>query len=48
MDSRLSLFAPRYWPTAFGLALLRLFEPLPYPLLVGLGVVLGSVVRWLR
>jgi len=45
MEFRLSLLAPRYWPTAFGLVLLRLFEPLPYPLLVGLGAVLGTVLR---
>jgi len=45
MEFRLSLLAPRYWPTAFGLALLRLFEPLPYPLLVGLGAALGTVLR---
>jgi KDO2-lipid IV(A) lauroyltransferase len=47
MEFRLSLLAPRYWPTAFGLVLLRLFEPLPYPLLVVLGSALGTLVRWL-
>jgi len=47
MASRLSLFAPRYWPTAIGLALLRVLEPLPYRLLAALGVVLGTVLNWL-
>lgn len=47
MASRLSLFAPRYWPTALGLALLRVLEPLPYPMLIALGAALGTVVRWL-
>lgn len=45
MGIRLSLLAPRYWPTALGLVLLRLFEPLPYPVLYGLGVALGTVLR---
>lgn len=45
MEFRFSLLAPHYWPTAIGLVLLRLFEPLPYPLLVGLGVALGTVLR---
>jgi len=45
MEFRLSLLAPRYWPTALGLVLLRLFEPLPYPVLYGLGVALGTVLR---
>jgi KDO2-lipid IV(A) lauroyltransferase len=47
MSSRLSLFAPRYWPTALGLTLLRVLEPLPFPLLIGLGVVLGTILNWL-
>jgi len=47
MASRFSLLAPRYWPTAFGLALLRVLEPLPYRLLIALGSALGTVVRWL-
>lgn len=45
MEFRLSLLAPHYWPTALGLVLLRLFEPLPYPALYGLGVALGTVLR---
>lgn len=47
MEFRLSLLAPRYWPTALGLVLLRVFEPLPYPVLYGLGVALGTVLRFL-
>jgi KDO2-lipid IV(A) lauroyltransferase len=47
MEFRLSLLTPHYWPTAIGLVLLRLFEPLPYPLLVALGVTLGTALRWL-
>jgi KDO2-lipid IV(A) lauroyltransferase len=45
MEFRLRYLAPRYWPTAVGLALLRLFEPLPYPLLVWLGSALGAILR---
>ncbi len=45
MEFRPGLLAPRYWPTAVGLVLLRLFEPLPYRLLVGLGSLLGALVR---
>jgi KDO2-lipid IV(A) lauroyltransferase len=47
MEFRLSLLAPRYWLTALGLVLLRVFEPLPYPVLYGLGVALGTVLRFL-
>ena len=47
MSSRSSLFAPRYWPTALGLALLRVLEPLPFPLLIALGATFGTIVRWL-
>src|SRR5262245_9511547 len=47
MSSRFSIFAPRYWPTALGLALLRVLEPLPYRGLVALGAAFGTVVRWL-
>lgn len=45
MEFRLAYLAPRYWPTALGLVLLRIFEPLPYPVLVGLGTMLGAIVR---
>ncbi len=45
MEFRLSLLAPRYWPTAIGLVLLRLFEPLPFPVLVKLGAGLGALIR---
>ncbi|HSD75731.1 MAG TPA: LpxL/LpxP family Kdo(2)-lipid IV(A) lauroyl/palmitoleoyl acyltransferase [Steroidobacteraceae bacterium] len=45
MEFRLAYLAPRYWPTALGLVLLRIFEPLPYPVLVGLGTTLGAIVR---
>jgi KDO2-lipid IV(A) lauroyltransferase len=39
------LFAPQYWPTWFGLGLLRLIEPLPYPILMGFGRIVGRIVR---
>jgi KDO2-lipid IV(A) lauroyltransferase len=41
----LALFAPWRWPTWLGLGLLRMLEPLPYPLLMALGRALGWVVR---
>jgi KDO2-lipid IV(A) lauroyltransferase len=44
---RWRLLAPQYWPTWLGLALLRLFEPLPFPLLVGIGRGFGTFLRWL-
>ena len=47
MSSRSSLFAPRYWPTALGLALLRVLEPLPFKLLIALGATFGTIVRCL-
>jgi KDO2-lipid IV(A) lauroyltransferase len=45
MEFRLRYLAPRYWPTAVGLVLLRLFEPLPYRVLVWLGSGLGATLR---
>jgi KDO2-lipid IV(A) lauroyltransferase len=45
MEFRLRYLAPRYWPTAVGLVLLRLFEPLPYRVLVWLGSALGALLR---
>ncbi len=47
MEFRLSYLALRYWPTAIGLVLLRLLEPLPFPLLLKLGAWLGALVRCL-
>jgi Kdo2-lipid IVA lauroyltransferase/acyltransferase len=41
---RWTLVKPRYWPTWMGLGLLRLLEPLPYPILMRIGRSLGSVV----
>lgn len=38
------LLHPRYWPTWLALGTLRLFEPLPYPVLVWLGRRLGGVL----
>ncbi len=43
MASRLS---PRYWPTWAALALLRVFEPLPYALQSWLGRSLGRLLFW--
>jgi len=34
---------PRYWPTWLALGVLRVFEPLPFPLLVWLGRRVGGV-----
>jgi len=41
------LLKPKYWPTWFALGALRLFEPLPYPLLIALGGALGTLFAWL-
>jgi KDO2-lipid IV(A) lauroyltransferase len=35
---------PRYWPTWLALGVLRVFEPLPFPLLVWLGRRVGGVI----
>ncbi|HMN43712.1 MAG TPA: LpxL/LpxP family Kdo(2)-lipid IV(A) lauroyl/palmitoleoyl acyltransferase [Povalibacter sp.] len=35
---------PRYWPTWIALGILRLFEPLPYPLLLWLGRRIGDLL----
>lgn len=40
----LALAHPRYWPTWLALGLLRILEPLPYPLLVGLGRAIGAAL----
>ena len=42
-----ALLHPRYWPTWVGLGVLRVFEPLPYPLLVWLGRRIGGLLAWL-
>ncbi|HEY6642548.1 LpxL/LpxP family Kdo(2)-lipid IV(A) lauroyl/palmitoleoyl acyltransferase [Povalibacter sp.] len=39
------MFHPRYWPTWFALGLLRMFEPLPYPLLLWLGRRIGDLMH---
>jgi KDO2-lipid IV(A) lauroyltransferase len=39
-----SLLHPRYWPTWLALGTLRMFEPLPYPLLVWLGRRIGGLL----
>jgi len=44
-DLRPILFAPQYWPTWIGLGLLRCVEPLPYPILLAIGRVIGRLVR---
>ncbi len=36
---------PRYWPTWLALGMLRVFEPLPFPLLVWLGRSIGELMR---
>ena len=45
--SMMALLHPRYWPTWIGLGVLRVFEPLPYPLLVWLGRRIGGLLAWL-
>jgi Kdo2-lipid IVA lauroyltransferase/acyltransferase len=35
---------PRYWPTWIALGVLRVFEPLPFPVLVALGRLIGAVI----
>jgi len=39
------LFAPRYWPTWIGLAVLRVFALLPYVCIVRMGQALGLALR---
>jgi KDO2-lipid IV(A) lauroyltransferase len=43
--SKLRLLVPKYWPTWFGLGLLRVLEPLPLPVLRFMGKWLGRFVR---
>jgi KDO2-lipid IV(A) lauroyltransferase len=43
----LRLLAPRYWPTWFGLALLRVFATLPFAALLVIGRVLGRVLSFM-
>jgi Kdo2-lipid IVA lauroyltransferase/acyltransferase len=42
---RWNLLAPQYWPTWLGLGVLRLFEPLPFSVLMLLGRTLGALLR---
>ncbi|MFL6578607.1 MAG: LpxL/LpxP family Kdo(2)-lipid IV(A) lauroyl/palmitoleoyl acyltransferase [Povalibacter sp.] len=46
-SSASSVLHPRYWPTWLALGGLRLFEPLPYPLLIWLGRRLGDLMTLL-
>ncbi len=39
-----ALLHPRYWPTWLALGTLRLFEPLPFPVLLALGRIFGSLL----
>jgi len=41
---KLSLLHPRYWTTWLALGMLRMFEPLPYSVLVMLGRFIGNVL----
>jgi KDO2-lipid IV(A) lauroyltransferase len=38
------LWHPRYWPTWLALGTLRAFEPLPFPVLLALGRILGALL----
>jgi KDO2-lipid IV(A) lauroyltransferase len=42
--STAQLLHPRYWPTWLALGILRLFEPLPFPLLLWLGRRIGDLL----
>ena len=42
---RWALLSPRYWPIWAALGFFRLFEPLPYPLLMALGRAIGMIAR---
>jgi KDO2-lipid IV(A) lauroyltransferase len=42
--SKWALLHPRYWGTWLGIGTLRLFEPLPFPLLIALGSALGALL----
>lgn len=44
MTNLAMLLHPRYWPTWIALGVLRVFEPLPYPLLVSLGRAIGTLL----
>jgi len=41
---RLALLKPGYWPTWLALGMLRLFEPLPYPVLLWIGRRFGDLL----
>jgi KDO2-lipid IV(A) lauroyltransferase len=47
MKFQAALLAPRYWPTWISLGLLRVSALLPFRVLVGMGVLLGELVRHL-
>jgi KDO2-lipid IV(A) lauroyltransferase len=42
---RWTLLSPRFWPTWIGLGTLRLFEPLPFAVLMSIGRAIGKFVR---
>jgi KDO2-lipid IV(A) lauroyltransferase len=44
---RWMLLAPQYWPTWVALGFFRLFEPLPYPVLMSIGQGIGWIARHL-
>ena len=44
MKKLLPLLKPRYWPTWIALGALRIFEPLPFPVLMALGRFIGHVL----
>ena len=47
MSQARRLLHPRYWPTWFALGLLRVFEPLPFAVLVWIGSILGRLLAFL-
>jgi KDO2-lipid IV(A) lauroyltransferase len=44
MTQTFKLLHPRYWPTWLALGVLRVFEPLPFPVLVWLGSIMGNIL----
>jgi Kdo2-lipid IVA lauroyltransferase/acyltransferase len=42
-----ALAHPRYWPTWLALGVLRMLEPLPFPVLLWLGRRVGGLLAWL-
>jgi len=44
MKTLLPLLRPHYWPTWLALGMLKVLQPLPYPVLAAMGRAIGSLV----